>query len=354
MIVKNEEKMLKRTLPNLIKLVDEVILVDTGSTDNTIKTAQKYGAKVYNFPWINDFSAARNESLKYAEGDWILWADADEFIESDDMEKIKAAIIDSKEIGFSLKISECREGEFKPLSYNFRPKIFKNKIGIHFERPINEQPYTQEGKIVVSLSKQLDIPVYHWGGFLAEDDLKKKKERNLEILKKVVEGRQNDEAYHYLLGMNYRDLELNEEAIKEFDKVIGISPTGKFGIQARADKAWCLYNLKKIKESYLEALEVLKLEPDNSSALNIAGAVHIALGEHEKAVEILKDSAAAPLKPDAVIVSLRQKEYLANYLLSQAYLKLGKKAEAYEAAKKAYDFDPTDSARAAMETAKSN
>lgn len=353
MIVKNEQKMLEKTLSNLINLVDEVILVDTGSTDETKKIAAKYGSKVFDFPWINDFSAARNESLKHAQGEWIIWVDADEFIKKEDMDKIKFAIKDSKEIAYLLKVSECREGEFKIISYNLRPKLFRNKIGVHFERPINEQPFTKDGKALGLFSKELDIPIYHWGGFLADEKLKQKKLRNLEILKKVVESGKGDEAIHFLLGMNYKDLMMFEEAIREYDNVIKSSPDGRFAIPAREEIAWAHYQQKKIKESYLEAIEVLKLDPESATAMNIIGSVFMTMGEEEKAIDAFKSASEVPIKEDAVIVNLRQRDYISNLFLSRAYLKTGKKIEAFEAAQKAYNFDPTDESKEAMDQAKS-
>src|SRR6185437_15956658 len=78
MIVKNEEVHLARSLRALAKVVDEIIVVDTGSTDKTMDIARAHHAKLFQFEWCNDFSAARNESLRHATGDWLVWIDADE------------------------------------------------------------------------------------------------------------------------------------------------------------------------------------------------------------------------------------------------------------------------------------
>jgi glycosyltransferase involved in cell wall biosynthesis len=78
MIVKNEEHCLRRCLDSVRDYVDEMIIVDTGSTDHTVEIAKSYHAQIYHHPWENDFSKHRNQSLSYATGDWILQLDADE------------------------------------------------------------------------------------------------------------------------------------------------------------------------------------------------------------------------------------------------------------------------------------
>ena len=80
MIVKDEEETLPICLKSIKDIADEIIVVDTGSKDKTVEVAKSFGAKVYFFKWINDFSAARNESLKYATSDWLLVLDADEYL----------------------------------------------------------------------------------------------------------------------------------------------------------------------------------------------------------------------------------------------------------------------------------
>jgi glycosyltransferase involved in cell wall biosynthesis len=84
LIAKNEEANLPACLPSVAGLVEEMIVVDTGSTDRTKEVAAQLGARVFDFTWVDSFAAARNESLRHATGDWILWLDGDElFTEAD-------------------------------------------------------------------------------------------------------------------------------------------------------------------------------------------------------------------------------------------------------------------------------
>ena len=97
LIVKNEEHNLPACLGSAADLVDEVVVVDTGSTDGTKEVARKSGAKVHDFPWIDDFSAARNETLKHATGDWIFWMDADDRLDEDNRARLRALLAGLKD-----------------------------------------------------------------------------------------------------------------------------------------------------------------------------------------------------------------------------------------------------------------
>ncbi len=84
MIVKNEEKNIRRALSWAKEIAFEQIVVDTGSTDRTVEIAEEMGAKVYHFQWINDFSAAKNCAISHAKGNWIAFLDADEYFTGED------------------------------------------------------------------------------------------------------------------------------------------------------------------------------------------------------------------------------------------------------------------------------
>src|SRR3989338_2128361 len=154
MITKNEEKYLEQCLNSVKDLVDEIIIVDTGSTDKTKEIAKDFckkfavEGKFFDFKWIDDFSAARNESLKHAAKDWILVLDADEVIEKSDSEKIKNIVNENDFAGFKLEqrsyINNYFEGalENKPdfglikqypfYISNSLVRLFKNNSGIKF------------------------------------------------------------------------------------------------------------------------------------------------------------------------------------------------------------------------------
>ena len=84
MIVRNEEDVLARCLTSVADLVDEIILVDTGSSDRTKEIAARYTDRIFDFPWMDDFAAARNHAFLQATGDYCLWLDADDLLEEAD------------------------------------------------------------------------------------------------------------------------------------------------------------------------------------------------------------------------------------------------------------------------------
>jgi glycosyltransferase involved in cell wall biosynthesis len=104
MIVKNEEAHLGHCLASVQGLVDEMVVVDTGSTDRTIEIAETFGAKLGHFKWVNDFAAARNESLRLCTGDWVLVLDADEAIDQRDFPVIRELIEKAESLAYYLPI----------------------------------------------------------------------------------------------------------------------------------------------------------------------------------------------------------------------------------------------------------
>ncbi len=92
MIVRNEENNLPRCLESVRGLFDEVVIVDTGSQDRTIEIARSFGAKVFEFVWVDDFAAARNEALAHATGDFVFWLDADDVVEPAERDKLQALL----------------------------------------------------------------------------------------------------------------------------------------------------------------------------------------------------------------------------------------------------------------------
>src|SRR5262249_22351850 len=105
MIVKNEESNLPDCLQSVADLVDELIIVDTGSSDRTKEAAVRFGAKIYDFTWVDSLAAAGNESLRHATGEWIFWMDADDRLDAANREKLRSLLnnFPGDQMGFVMK-----------------------------------------------------------------------------------------------------------------------------------------------------------------------------------------------------------------------------------------------------------
>ncbi|MDB9373188.1 glycosyltransferase [Nodularia sphaerocarpa] len=132
MIVKNEAATLPKCLHSVQGVVDEIIILDTGSSDRTPDIAQELGAKVYHFQWCDDFSAARNAALKYVTGDWILVLDADETLTPSIVPQMMSAIQSEEYLLINLVRQEV-DAEQSP--YSLVSRLFRNHPQIHFQRP---------------------------------------------------------------------------------------------------------------------------------------------------------------------------------------------------------------------------
>lgn len=143
MIVKNEEDKLERCLQSLKGLVDEMIVVDTGSTDRTKEIAKKFGARVEDFKWTGDFSDARNFSFSLANCDYIYTADADEELDEENRQRFLKLKEDIQDLDIDIvQMYYCNQLEFNTV-YNYdrelRPKLFKRVRHFVWEDPIHEQ-----------------------------------------------------------------------------------------------------------------------------------------------------------------------------------------------------------------------
>ena len=141
MIVKNEEKVLARCLDSLKGLMDEIIIVDTGSTDRTKEIAAGYTDKIYDFEWVDDFSAARNFSFSKATSEYIYSADADEVLSPENYERfaaLKQTLLPEIEIVQMKYGNQLQFGTVYNFDEEYRPKLFKRKRDFVWEEAIHE------------------------------------------------------------------------------------------------------------------------------------------------------------------------------------------------------------------------
>ncbi len=141
MIVKNEENVLARCLDSLRGLYDELIIVDTGSTDRTKEIAEKYTDKIFDFKWVGDFSKARNFSVSKATMDYIYVPDADEVLDEENRKRfklLKENLLPEIEIVEMRYVNQLSNGTVYNFDKEYRPKLYKRLREFSFIEPVHE------------------------------------------------------------------------------------------------------------------------------------------------------------------------------------------------------------------------
>ncbi len=227
MIARDNERTIAAALEGIRPHVDEMIVVDTGSTDRTAEIAAGIGARVFHFPWCDDFSAARNESIRHALGQWVFWMDTDDIIDADNARKIPELV--SREIpptvlGFLMKVrcpsvGENGDGGFVEVD---QVKLFRNLPHLRFELRIHEQ-------ILMSIRRAggttawTDIFVVHANADTSPEGRAKKLERDLRILQLDHQEHPDHPFVLFNMGMTYAEAGRHEEAIGFLWQSIGRS-----------------------------------------------------------------------------------------------------------------------------------
>jgi len=200
MIVKNEEEFLEYCLKSVAGLVNEIIIVDTGSTDASRDIAAKFGSRVFDFTWQDDFAAARNYGLEQARCEWILVLDADEHLEEPSAHML-LDLIDASGTAdaYLLPVKNLMVPEFNEWQVSLILRLFRNSPDLRFQGTIHEQ-------LIVPAGKRAEIaedgPVIIHSGY-AENNRKKKNRRNMRMLKKALEKDPDNPYLHYYISTEY-------------------------------------------------------------------------------------------------------------------------------------------------------
>jgi len=207
MIVRNNAKTIAECILSVLPWVDEIIVVDTGSTDGTDEICKKLGARVYYFPWCDDFSAARNESLKYARGRWIFWIDSDDVLPAESarqMRNMLEGLLPPNIYGFTMKVlcpGPGEDGQWNVTEVD-HVKIFLNREEHRFEFRMHEQ-------ILGALQRNggdtafTPFSVVHKNHDYSPEGQKRKISRDLHLLHLEDRDRPDHPFTNFNMGMTY-------------------------------------------------------------------------------------------------------------------------------------------------------
>jgi GT2 family glycosyltransferase/2-polyprenyl-3-methyl-5-hydroxy-6-metoxy-1,4-benzoquinol methylase/predicted Zn-dependent protease len=187
LIVKNEERFLAQCLKSVRDVAQQIVVVDTGSTDHTVEIAKEFGAEVHSFTWCDDFSAARNTALEHVTGDWVLALDADEELSAKDHEALRKAMSDAGTMAWRLPIVDIGR-ELDGCSYV--PRLFRNGPGLFYLGRVHEQIFSsiEVRRAEWGLENKIgDATLIHHGYTQELVRDRNKVERNLQLLEKAVE-----------------------------------------------------------------------------------------------------------------------------------------------------------------------
>ncbi len=211
MIVKNESANIADALACFTPFADEIVVVDTGSTDNTKEIASRFTSRIYDFEWIDDFAAARNFAMSKASRSYQLWVDADDRIDSENqrlIESLKSDFDGRKAFYFILQNrmdtsgpSSCRQLRCFPIAE-----------GIRFQRPIHEQAFESVMKAGLKIVFT-EILIAHLG-YMDEEVRLAKARRNLAIMERQRAEGSDDGGLYFFLALTYAPLGRKEEAMQ--------------------------------------------------------------------------------------------------------------------------------------------
>ncbi len=314
MITRDEVDYLPQCLESAKALVDEIVIVDTGSTDGTLGIAAAYGAKVFEHPWEEDYSKHRNLSIAYASGDWILILDADEVISPRDTGRIRSAIDSSEADGLMFTLRNY-ENDCNLANLTMNPddyeegrgypgfikqdliRAFRNRPDTYFTGKVHEtvtRCFQQSKKIVYTTG----IPIHHYGK-VRRDRASQKRETYLKLGQdRVRDNPQDPMAYKGLSdqylesGMADEALEIAGQGLESFPEMVGL----------RFNRGLALDRLKNREEACGEYEWVLARRPDHVGACHNLVQIYLSENRVSEAIEVLDRGIALGMHHPAIYV----------------------------------------------------
>lgn len=288
MIVKNEERHLPRCLESVRGAIDEIIVVDTGSSDNSIGIADSYGAHIISFPWNGDFSSARNAGLAAATGAWVLFLDADEELSGEDIGQLHHCSTFLEYEGFFLQIhNHINESRQSPaVTVNPILRMFRNRPEHRFRGKIHEQiSYAILERNASASFHITTIKIHHYGYVGSVVKEKDKINRNLKLIEQELRDNPDDPYHHYNIAIEYMRLNDSDRALPHLQRSIALLPPDtSYAHLLYKYEARCLLALKRYEEALLACVRAIEAYPDYTDLHHLKGIIHLAQGEKMQAM----------------------------------------------------------------------
>lgn len=344
MIVRNEEAFLADCLKSVRDVVDEVVVVDTGSTDSTPRIAAEYGARVFSFEWCDDFSEARNHSLERASGDWVLVLDADETIAERDAGKIRALARNKADgyiltyRGYSRESNDFRwvandrsypEGDGWDGWLEGRVvRMFRRDERIRFEGAVHESVDRTIASIGGAIF-ETDIIIHHFHEKKGAARLREKQLQYLGLCEKNLERFPCSAKTHFDMGLIYHFvLDDLPKSIFHHKEAVRLDPGFE---DARMALAFSLYSDGDSRGAARELSALLERNPRHAPALLLCGIILERRGRTDRAIECYER--VAELNPNLVDARLN---------LGTLWLRKGDAARARSEWERVYALNPSN------------
>ena len=353
MIVRDEAARLPRCLASVRDVADEIVVVDTGSTDGTPDVARAHGAQVFHEPWRDDFGAARNAALARATGDWIFAIDADETLDAGGQRELRRLVAHDALVGFAVTQRSPIEADGARSSLDaLVVRLFPNHPTIRYRGRVHERP--------VAVSADVAFPVetsgivLHHEGYGTAAVRRRKAERNRPLLERLVEETPDDPFAVYRLGVETRSLGAWKESERLLRRALALGarlpgPPPAYLVNARVALAETLILDQRPAEAADAAREALAIAPVFADAWCALGAAELRLGHADAARDAYRRALACGGTGRGFVASDLGAATWRSWLgLGEAALLAGRAVEAARSLERALALNPGDASIAGL------
>lgn len=337
MIVKDEEKTLGRLLDSVKGCFEEIVIVDTGSKDRTKEIAASYGAKIFDFEWVDDFAAARNFSFSKATCPFVMWLDADDVLKPEDRQKLLALKADLGSADAYLMAYDYAQDEFGASTCTLqRHRIVRKDPRVRWYLPIHECLQFPPG----NRDAMTDVVVTHKRH---SDSLIQDKGRNIRILRKAVAQYPEDQRVKYYFAKELNTEGEHAESARVFEKYLLKGDCHENMVQAYYWLAMDYLFLKDEENAIETAMRGIRFDPRWAEYYALIGQICNDRGDWERSIRWFELAASRPIPQSWGTVLVDKYTWLPRLQLCVAYARSGNPKKAYEWNEAGLAYRPGDS-----------